>query len=135
MAIIRDQVELRIHGALPGGVTGTCLRGARGGGVSGGQLAGLLDKLLDEGAVGTGESLADEGGHEEVAAEVDVLAEVEPVGGRADPNLDRCRGFAGQRAGEAPTLADVGAHGRVDVRLHAVRQVVERGRIRDLPRR
>lgn len=83
---------------------------------------GLLERLLDEAR------------HHEVTPELYVLAEIQALPRRPEPELDGFARLAGQRAPEGPALADVGAHGRIAVGLDAVRQVIEGGRVLNLAR-
>lgn len=80
------------------------------------------------------EVLLDERGHEDVAPELDVLADVQARGGGAEADLDRLGGLAGQGAVEGPLVADVDAERGAAMRLDAVGQVVEGARVRDVAR-
>lgn len=55
------------------------------------------------------------------------FADVQALAGRAEAELDRLGGLAGQGAAEGPAVADVGAHGRVDVGLETVAEIEEGG--------
>lgn len=93
---------------------------------------GLGGECLDEDAMGLEDSLLDETGHEEITANLDVLAQIQALARGSEAELDGLLGLSRQRAAQRPALADVGAHGGVAVRLQAVGPVLERGRVRQV---
>jgi hypothetical protein len=88
--------------------------------------------VVDEGGVGLFERLLDETGHEDVAADVDVLADIEPSVGRTEPQLDGLLALPRQRAGDGPFVADVESHGGIAMGLQAIGQVVKGAGVADL---
>lgn len=90
---------------------------------------GLFDDALDHLPVGGLELRLDEADHGDVGLDLDVLAQVQAVGGGAEgleANLAMLgRLDAGLVAADAVRVAQVNVHGRVDVRLQAPGHVVE----------
>lgn len=74
----------------------------------------------------------DEASHHKVTAELDILAEIQPLSRGTKPYLDGLERLTGQGSTEAPALADIGSQGCVAVRLDAVGEVVEGGGILNL---
>lgn len=94
---------------------------------------GLEQQPVDQHRVRPPQRLLHEARRQDVAAHVDVLAQVQPFpGGSRDAQLDGLARLAGHVAADAPFLLDVEAGGRVDVRLQAAGQVVEAGLVRDV---
>lgn len=97
------------------------------------QLLRLGPHGLDDSRVGLLDGLLDEAGHEDVAAKIDVLPDVQARRGGAQTQLLRLGGLAGEAPADGPLLAHVEPHGRPHVRLQTdARQVVEGGRVGDL---
>lgn len=72
--------------------------------------------------------------HDEVAAQVDVLADVQSRPWRAESQLQGFRRFSWHVAPNGPLGAGLDAHGRVAMRLQPVGEVVERCRVSHLAR-
>ena len=86
---------------------------------------GFADEAVDERLGGGLGLLLHKGDHGDVALDLDVFAQVEALGGRVDAELRDLARLAGLVAGDAPRVAQVDVHGRVDVRLQAPGHVVE----------
>lgn len=76
--------------------------------------------------------LLDEGGHDEVAPQLDVLAQVETLPRSTNTQLDGLGRLARQVTIKAPALADISAHGGIAMGLHTIRQIIKSGRVGDV---
>lgn len=88
-------------------------------------------QAVREHGVALPDGLLDEARHDDAAPQVDVLADVEARGGRAEAQLGGLRGLSWHGAADGPLGPRFHAHGRVAVRLQAAREVVEGTRVRD----
>lgn len=87
-------------------------------------------EAVHEDGVAPGNGLLDEARHQDAAPQVDVVAEVEARGGRAEAQLCGLGGLSWRAAADGPLGPRFHAHGRVAVRLQAAREVVEAARVR-----
>ena len=80
----------------------------------------FLDHALDEGGVCGLEVFLDEFGHEDVAAEIRIFPQVQPILGHTQSQLRGLDWLSRKRATERPFPANVEAEGRVTVSLQAI---------------
>ena len=85
----------------------------------------FLDHALDEGGVCVFQVFLDEFGHEDVAAEIRVLSQIQPILRHTQAQLGGLFWLPRKRAAEGPFPANVEAERRVAVRLQTIGEVVE----------
>lgn len=84
--------------------------------------------------MGALEGLLDEVSHDDVAAHIDVLSQVETLPGRIDQaELDRLARLTGHVAAHGPFIPNIKPRGSIDVCLQTAGKVIEAGLVIDIP--
>lgn len=80
------------------------------------------------------QSLLHKRGHDDIALQINVFSEIEPLERRSQAQLDWLDWLSRKRASKRPLSLDIDAHGCVAVRLQSIWKIVEYRKVRYLAR-